>query len=186
VRHPGVLYRTDPNCWSRQAEGKLTPMRSAPSPPTERTSNFQNLVVMTITQRRRRSVYSSTNCAAIPRPAANSVSTSTWEGAAFATRSALVQPGRQTWRAGIRCSMLCGTTNGMAAGEAFCFFNPRPRRISDYRCKQAGQLASNAFCCALGRMLATGEWLRNAEHGNACDQPCAEINGFRESTSCFR
>jgi threonine aldolase len=58
----------------------------------------------------------------------------------------------------------------MAAGEAILFFNPKLAEDFDYRCKQAGQLASKMrFLSApwVG-LLETGAWLRNAEHGNAC------------------
>ncbi|MGZ3325476.1 MAG: threonine aldolase, partial [Xanthobacteraceae bacterium] len=52
----------------------------------------------------------------------------------------------------------------------------------DYRCKQAGQLASKMrFLSApwVG-LFETGAWLRNAMHGNACATRLAqEIGGLR-------
>jgi threonine aldolase len=93
-------------------------------------------------------------------------------GARFANACASLQctPADMTWRAGIDVLCFGGTKNGMAAGEAILFFNPRLAEDFDYRCKQAGQLASKMrFLSApwVG-MLETGAWLRNAEHGNAC------------------
>src|SRR3546814_16459226 len=47
-----------------------------------------------------------------------------------------------TWRAGVDVLCFCGTKNGMAAGEAIVFFGTALATDFDYRCKQAGQLAS--------------------------------------------
>jgi threonine aldolase len=68
--------------------------------------------------------------------------------------------------------VLCfgGTKNGMAIGEAVIFFDRAMATDFDYRCKQAGQLASKMrFLSApwVG-MLGSGAWLRNAEHANEC------------------
>jgi len=75
-----------------------------------------------------------------------------------------------TWRAGIDVLCFGGTKNGMAAGEAILFFDRKLAEDFDYRCKQAGQLASKMrFLSApwVG-MIETGAWLRNAAHGNEC------------------
>ena len=68
--------------------------------------------------------------------------------------------------------MLCfgGTKNGMPVGDAVVFFNRELAEEFDYRCKQAGQLASKMrFLSApwVG-ILESGAWLRNAKHANAC------------------
>ena len=94
------------------------------------------------------------------------------DGARFANACASLKcsPADMTWRAGIDVLCFGGTKNGMAAGEAILFFNPKLAEDFDYRCKQAGQLASKMrFLSApwVG-MLETSAWLRNAEHGNAC------------------
>jgi threonine aldolase len=75
-----------------------------------------------------------------------------------------------TWRAGVDVLCFGGTKNGMAAGEAILFFNPRLAEDFDYRCKQAGQLASKMrfLSAPWVSMFASGAWLRNAEHGNSC------------------
>jgi threonine aldolase len=94
------------------------------------------------------------------------------DGARFANACASLRcsPADMTWRAGIDVLCFGGTKNGMAAGEAILFFNRKLAEDFDYRCKQAGQLASKMrFLSApwVG-MLGTGTWLRNAEHANAC------------------
>ena len=83
--------------------------------------------------------------------------------------------------------MLCfgGTKNGMAIGEAILFFNRKLAEDFDYRCKQAGQLASKMRFLAAPwvGMLESGAWLRNAEHANASARYLAsqisEIEGIR-------
>jgi threonine aldolase len=70
--------------------------------------------------------------------------------------------------------VLCfgGTKNGMAVGEAVLFFNRSLAADFDYRCKQAGQLASKMrFLSApwVG-ILESGAWLENAKHANQCAQ----------------
>ncbi len=66
------------------------------------------------------------------------------DGARFANACASLRcsPAEMTWRAGIDVLCFGGTKNGMAAGEAILFFNPKLAEDFDYRCKQAGQLAS--------------------------------------------
>jgi threonine aldolase len=94
------------------------------------------------------------------------------DGARFANACAGLgcSPADMTWRAGVDVLCLGGTKNGMAVGEAILFFNPRLAEDFDYRCKQAGQLASKMrfLSAPWVSMLGTGAWLRNAQHGNAC------------------
>ena len=81
-----------------------------------------------------------------------------------------------TWRAGVDVLCFGGTKNGMAVGEAILFFDAKLAEDFDYRCKQAGQLASKMrFLSApwIG-MLDSGAWLRNAENGNDCAQRLAK------------
>ena len=93
------------------------------------------------------------------------------DGARFANACASLKcsPADISWRVGVDVLCFGGTKNGMAAGEAILFFNPGLAEDFDYRCKQAGQLASKMrFLSApwVG-MLGSGAWLRNAEHANA-------------------
>ncbi len=93
------------------------------------------------------------------------------DGARFANAVASlgVKPREITWQAGVDVLCFGGTKNGMAVGEAVVFFNLELAKDFDYRCKQAGQLASKMrFVSAswLG-MLSDGAWLRHAGHANA-------------------
>jgi threonine aldolase len=93
------------------------------------------------------------------------------DGARFANAVASlnVAPKEITWQAGIDVLCFGGTKNGTAVGDAVVFFNPRLAEEFDYRCKQAGQLASKMrFLSApwVG-MLQDGAWLRHARHANA-------------------
>jgi threonine aldolase len=81
-----------------------------------------------------------------------------------------VEPKEVTWKAGVDVLCFGGVKNGIAAGEAVIFFNRQLAIEFDYRCKQAGQLASKMrFLSApwIG-LLNDGVWLKNAEHANRC------------------
>lgn len=92
------------------------------------------------------------------------------DGARFANAVAAlgISPADTSWRAGVDVLCFGGTKNGMSGTEAVVFFKPELAKEFDYRCKQAGQLASKMrFVSAqwLG-MLKDGVWLRNAENAN--------------------
>ena len=94
------------------------------------------------------------------------------DGARFANAVAAlnVAPKEITWKAGVDVLCFGGTKNGMAVSEAVVFFDKALAAEFDYRCKQAGQLASKMrFLSApwIG-MLANGAWLKNAAHANSC------------------
>lgn len=94
------------------------------------------------------------------------------DGARFANAVASlgVSPAELTWKAGVDVLTFGGTKNGMAVGEAVVFFNRDLAAEFDYRCKQAGQLASKMrFLSApwIG-MLRDGALLRHAGHANRC------------------
>ncbi len=79
-----------------------------------------------------------------------------------------IRPADITWKAGVDVLCFGGTKNGMTTSEAVVFFNPALAREFDYRCKQAGQLASKMrFLSAqwLG-VLENDVWLRNAARAN--------------------
>lgn len=93
------------------------------------------------------------------------------DGARFANAVASlgVAPKEITWQAGVDILCFGGTKQGMAAGEAVIFFNREMAAEFEWRCKQAGQLASKMrFLSApwVG-MLQDGAWLRHAAHANA-------------------
>lgn len=92
------------------------------------------------------------------------------DGARFANALAALgcEPADLTHRVGVDVLTLGGTKNGMAVGEAVLFFNRQLAEDFDWRCKQAGQLASKMrFISApwLG-LLKDGAWLRHAGHAN--------------------
>jgi len=100
------------------------------------------------------------------------------DGARFANACASLDcsPAEMTWKAGVDLLCFGGTKNGMAMGEAVIFFDRALAEDFDYRCKQAGQLASKMrFLTApwVG-MLKDGAWLKNAAHANACAKRLAE------------
>ncbi|MGA2445292.1 MAG: low specificity L-threonine aldolase [Opitutaceae bacterium] len=103
------------------------------------------------------------------------------DGARFANAAAALarrggsKPADFTWRAGVDVLCFGGTKNGMNTTEAVVFFNRQLAREFDYRCKQAGQLASKMrFLSAqwVG-MLQDGAWLRHAAHANQMAQKLA-------------
>lgn len=109
------------------------------------------------------------------------------DGARFANAVASlnVAPAEITWRAGVDVLCLGGAKNGMAVGEAVLFFDRELAYEFDYRCKQAGQLASKMrFISApwIG-MLESGAWLNNARQANDCaallEQQLTGISGIR-------
>ncbi len=94
------------------------------------------------------------------------------DGARFANAAAAlgVAPKEITWKAGIDVLCFGGTKNGMPVGDAVIFFNHELAKEFEYRCKQAGQLASKMRFLAAPwvGMLESGAWLERAGHANRC------------------
>jgi threonine aldolase len=94
------------------------------------------------------------------------------DGARFANAVASLgkAPKAITWQAGVDVLCLGGTKLGLANCEAVIFFNRDLAREFDYRCKQAGQLASKMRFLAAGwvGLLEGGAWLKHALHANRC------------------
>jgi threonine aldolase len=114
------------------------------------------------------------------------------DGARFANAVAAleVSPADISWKSGVDVLCLGGAKNGMAIGEAVVFFDRGLADEFEYRCKQAGQLASKMrFISApwIG-MLAGGTWLRNAAHANRMALTLADelknIPGVRLMSPC--
>lgn len=109
------------------------------------------------------------------------------DGARFANAvvSLDVSPAEITWKAGVDVLCLGGAKNGMAVGEAVIFFDSELAQEFEYRCKQAGQLASKMrfISAPWTGMLESGAWLKNARHANDCaallEQTLSEISGVR-------
>ena len=100
------------------------------------------------------------------------------DGARFANACASLgcTPAEMTWKNGVDVLCFGGTKNGLAIGEAVIFFDHQLATDFDYRCKQAGQLASKMrFLTApwVG-LLESGAWLKNAQHANRCARYFAE------------
>ncbi len=96
------------------------------------------------------------------------------DGARFAcaTASLNVAPKEISWKVGVDALCFGGAKNGTAIGEAVVFFNRELAREFDYRCKQAGQLASKMrFLAApwLG-LLEQGAWLKYGAQANRMAQ----------------
>ncbi len=94
------------------------------------------------------------------------------DGARFANAVAAldVAPKEITWKAGVDVLCFGGTKLGMPVGDAVVFFDNDLAYEFEYRCKQAGQLASKMrFMSApwVG-LLESGAWRRHAEHANEC------------------
>jgi threonine aldolase len=105
------------------------------------------------------------------------------DGARFANACASLgcSPAELSWKTGVDVLCFGGTKNGMAVGEAVLFFDRKLAADFDYRCKQAGQLASKMRFLAAPwvGLLESGAWLRNAAHANRCAQQfAAQIEGI--------
>jgi threonine aldolase len=100
------------------------------------------------------------------------------DGARFANACASLgcSPAELSWKCGVDVLCFGGTKNGMAVGDAVLFFDPALAADFDYRCKQAGQLASKMRFLAAPwvGMLESGAWLTNAAHANQCASYFAE------------
>ena len=120
------------------------------------------------------------------------------DGARFANAVASLRctPKEITWQAGVDVLCFGGTKQGLAVGEAVVFFNRDLAREFEFRCKQAGQLASKMrfLSAGWGGMLRDGAWLRHAAHANAMaarlDSAISNLPGVkklfpREANSVF-
>jgi len=79
-------------------------------------------------------------------------------------------PAEITHKAGIDVLSLGGSKNGLGVGDAVIFFNKQDAFDFDYRCKQAGQLASKMRFISspwLG-VIKNKVWLKHAQHANNC------------------
>ncbi len=100
------------------------------------------------------------------------------DGARFANAVATlgVAPKEMTWKRGVDVLCFGGTKNGMAVGDCVVFFDHKLSGEFEYRCKQAGQLASKMRFLAAPwvGMLSSGAWLENAKHANAMANKMSE------------
>ena len=100
------------------------------------------------------------------------------DGARFANAVASldVHPSEISWKAGVDVLTFGGAKNGMAIGEAVVFFDTDLADEFDYRCKQAGQLASKMRYLAAPwhGMLQNDVLIRHAAHANRMAQELAD------------
>lgn len=158
---------------AQSADGKLTPDAIRALATSRADIHFPKTRVVTITQPTETGqVYTIEEISVISATCRALGLKLHMDGARFAHACATLgcQPADITWRAGVDVLCFGGTKNGMAAGEAIVFFDTALATDFDYRCKQAGQLASKMrFLAApwIG-LFESGAWLRNAEHANSC------------------
>ncbi|GGB23946.1 L-threonine aldolase [Sphingomonas metalli] len=160
------------------ADGKLTPAAIRSLATSRSDIHFPKPRVVTITQPTETGqVYTIEEIRAIAAVCRDLGLKLHMDGARFAQACATLEcaPADITWRAGVDVLCFGGTKNGMAVGEAIVFFDTALAQDFDYRCKQAGQLASKMrFLSApwVG-LLESGAWLDNARHANACAERLA-------------
>jgi threonine aldolase len=165
------------------AKGKLTPEAIHELATKRQDIHYPKPRAVTITQATETGrVYSLDELRAISAMCQSHGLSLHMDGARFANACASLgcTPAEMTWKSGVDVLCFGGTKNGMAVGEAVLFFDRALAADFDYRCKQAGQLASKMrFLSApwVG-LLESGAWLRNARHANECARRfAAQIEG---------
>jgi threonine aldolase len=158
---------------SQSLDGKMTPAGIHELATKRQDIHYPKPRVVTVTQSTEMgTVYSLDELRAISEASKRHGLSLHMDGARFANACARLgaSPAEMTWKNGVDVLCFGGTKNGLAVGEAVLFFDHKLAADFDYRCKQAGQLASKMrFLSApwVG-MLESGAWLRNAEHANRC------------------
>jgi threonine aldolase len=164
---------------ARSMDGKLTPASIQEIATKRDDIHFPKPRVVTITQSTETGrVYTVEEISAISGVCkANGLSLH-MDGARFANACAGLgrSPAELSWKSGVDVLCFGGTKNGIAVGEAVLFFDRALAADFDYRCKQAGQLASKMRFLAAPwvGLLESGAWLTNAEHANRCARHFAE------------
>lgn len=151
--------------------GKINPNAIEPAVKRRTDIHFPKPRVVSITQATELgTVYSPAEIAAIAERTKKLGLRLHMDGARFsnAVASLGVEPSELTWKAGVDVLSFGGAKNGGIGGEAVVFFNLPLADEFEYRCKQAGQLASKMrFLSApwVG-MLSNNVWLKRAGHAN--------------------
>lgn len=158
---------------AQAVEGKLTPDSIHELATKRRDIHYPKPRVVTITQPTETGrTYSVAEVLAISSACKAHGLSLHMDGARFANACASLgcSPAELTWKSGVDVLCFGGTKNGMAVGEAVLFFDRKLAADFDYRCKQAGQLASKMRFLAAPwvGVLESGAWLANAEHANKC------------------
>jgi threonine aldolase len=164
---------------TRSADGKLTPAAIQELATKRQDIHYPKPRVVTITQATETGrVYTLDEVMALSVACKEHGLWLHMDGARFANACASLgrSPAELSWKSGVDVLCFGGTKNGMAVGEAVLFFDPAVAVDFEYRCKQAGQLASKMRFLAAPwvGMLESGAWLTNAEHANQCARYFAE------------
>lgn len=154
------------------ANGKLTPDAVRTRATARSDLHFPKAKVVTVTQATELgTVYTPAEVGALGETAKSLGLRYHMDGARFSNALARLgcKPADITWRAGVEVLSLGGTKQGLPAGEAVVFFDKALAEDFQYRCKQAGQLASKMRYLAAPwvGMLEDGVWLKHAAHANA-------------------
>src|SRR5262245_2379426 len=152
-------------------EGKLTPAGVAEIARRRSDIHYPKPKVVSVTQATELgTVYAVDELAAIAVEARRHGLRVHMDGARFANAVASlgVSPKQASWQAGVDVLCFGGSKNGLPVGEAVVFFDRALARDFEYRCKQAGQLASKMRFIAApwARLIDSGAWLANALHAN--------------------
>jgi len=184
---------------AQTVDGKITPEAIRDLATSRQDIHFPKPKAVTITQSTETGrVYTQDEIRALSQTCRDLKLHLHMDGARFANAVAHtgLTPAEMTWKAGVEVLCFGGTKNGMAVGEAILFFNRDLATDFDYRCKQAGQLASKMrfLSSPWVGMLESGAWLRNAQHANAMaqrlyiaiqDLPNAEVMFGVEANAVF-
>lgn len=152
-------------------EGKLTSESIVRIVRRRSDIHYPKPKVVTVTQATETgTVYTIDELTAIGRTAAELDLRFHMDGARFANAAATLgaAPKDLTWKLGVDVLCFGGTKLGLPVGDAVVFFDRRLAYEFDYRCKQAGQLASKMrFLAApwIG-ILEGGVWLEHARRAN--------------------
>ena len=165
---------------ARSEQGKLTPASIREIAVKRKDIHFPKPRVVTLTQATEvGTVYRPEEIQAISQTCDELGLNLHMDGARFSNACAFLgcTPAELTWKAGVDVLCFGGTKNGMAVGEAILFFNRDLAEDFDYRCKQAGQLASKMryLSAPWVGILQDDAWLRYANHANACAQLLARL-----------
>jgi threonine aldolase len=168
--------------------GKLTPPEIARIASKRTDIHYPKPRVVSLTQSTELgTVYRMAELQAIREVAERNELAVQMDGARFSNAAAALgeSPKAISWQAGVDVLCFGGTKLGMASCEAVVFFDRGMAREFDYRCKQAGQLASKMRFLAAGwvGVLENGAWLKHAEHANRCASSLAarieKLTGLR-------
>jgi len=173
---------------SKESDGKITPA-SITRLVTKRTDlHYPKPKVVSLTQSTETGmVYSLEELRAIKACAKTHGLKLHIDGARLANALASLHVSPKTFveESGVDVLSFGGTKNGMFLGEAVVFFDKALAEDFEYRCKQAGQLASKMRYISaqwLG-LLKDDVWLKNARHANAMaayfSEAVARIEGVK-------